>query len=32
MQAQARQMMQYRPPTEVLRKSAKIEDNRAKFF
>jgi peptidyl-prolyl cis-trans isomerase D len=32
MQMQARQSMQYRPPTEVLKKSAKIEDNRAKFY
>lgn len=30
--AQARQGMQYRPPTEVLKKSAKIKDNRAKFY
>lgn len=30
--AQARQTMQYRPPTEVLKKSASIKDNRAKFY
>ena len=30
--AQARQSMQYRPPTEVLKKSAKIKDNRATFY
>ena len=29
---QARQSMQYRPPTEVLKKSAEIKDNRAKFY
>lgn len=32
MQMQARQGFQYRPPTEVLKKSAKIKDNRAKFY
>lgn len=30
--AQARQSMQYRPPTEVLKKNATIKDNRAKFY
>lgn len=30
--AQARQGLQYRPPTEVLKKSADIKDNRAKFY
>jgi peptidyl-prolyl cis-trans isomerase D len=32
LQMQARQTMQYRPPTEVLKKSAEIKDNRAKFY
>jgi peptidyl-prolyl cis-trans isomerase D len=32
LQLQARQSMQYRPPTEVLKKSADIKDNRAKFY
>ena len=30
--AQARQTMQYRPPTEVLKKNASIKDNRSKFY
>ena len=30
--AQARQGLQYRPPTEVLKKKANIKDNRAKFY
>ncbi len=32
LQMQARQTMQYRPPTEVLKKNAKIKDNRATFY
>lgn len=32
LQMQARQGMQYRPPTEVLKKSAAIKDNRSKFY
>ncbi len=32
MRMQSRQSMQYRPPTEVLKKSADIKDNRAKFY
>ncbi len=32
LQMQARQGMQYRPPTEVLKETADIKDNRAKFF
>ena len=32
MQMQARQAFMYRPPTEVLKESADIKDNRAKFY
>lgn len=32
LQMQARQAVQYRPPTEALKKTADIEDNRARFF
>ena len=32
LQLQARQAVQYRPPTEALKKTADIKDNRAKFF
>jgi peptidyl-prolyl cis-trans isomerase D len=32
LQMQARQGLQYRPPTEVLKTSADIKDNRAKFY
>lgn len=32
MQMQARQAMMYRPPTEILKESAEIKDNRAKFY
>ena len=32
LQMQARQGMQYRPPTDVLKKTATIKDNRAKFY
>jgi peptidyl-prolyl cis-trans isomerase D len=32
LQMQARQAMMYRPPTETLKESAEIKDNRAKFY